>query len=342
MNVEQIKTKILSDEYDFMRTHPDLHNNITLLTLGGSHAYGLETENSDLDIRGVCLNTKHEILTMNCKDKPIVNTVTDTTIYYLKQIIQLLANGNPNTLEILGTKDEHLLICDINGHLLRNNANLFLSRKVAYSFGQYAAAQLRRLQNALARDNYHQAEKEEHIFNSIQGQMHHLQSNYTSFEDKNISLYLDKSDKVDFDKEVFININLQNYPLRDLKSMYSDMANVIKDYESLGHRNNKKTDIKLDKHVMHIFRLLIMGAEILEGKGVNTYREYDKDFLMKLRHGEFVSEVNGVKDYSEVFRLVDEYDKRFKYAKDNTCLPDNPNYDVINEIVMQINRGVVK
>lgn len=35
MNIEQIKTKLQSTEYDFLRTDKNLGNNIIILTLGG-------------------------------------------------------------------------------------------------------------------------------------------------------------------------------------------------------------------------------------------------------------------------------------------------------------------
>ena len=63
MNIEQIKEKLKSEEYDFLRTDPHLGNNIILLGLGGSHAYGTNIETSDLDIRGCAINSKIEILT---------------------------------------------------------------------------------------------------------------------------------------------------------------------------------------------------------------------------------------------------------------------------------------
>jgi len=50
-------------------------------------------------------------------------------------------------------KDEHLLVITKEGQLLRDNADLFLSKKAIHSFGNYATAQLRRLKNALARDS---------------------------------------------------------------------------------------------------------------------------------------------------------------------------------------------
>ena len=37
MYIEQIKEKVRSNEYDFLRENKNLGNNIILLTLGGSH-----------------------------------------------------------------------------------------------------------------------------------------------------------------------------------------------------------------------------------------------------------------------------------------------------------------
>lgn len=62
MTIEQIRKEVASSKYDFIWTNEHLGRNIILLTLGGSHAYGMDTEQSDLDIRGIALNSKDEIL----------------------------------------------------------------------------------------------------------------------------------------------------------------------------------------------------------------------------------------------------------------------------------------
>lgn len=86
MNTSEIIEKLKSNEYDFLRTHKSLGENIILLTTGGSHAYGTDTEGSDLDIRGITLNSAEELLTMDYSDKPAEDRKTDTVVYFLKQI----------------------------------------------------------------------------------------------------------------------------------------------------------------------------------------------------------------------------------------------------------------
>lgn len=333
MDADKIREKLNSPEYGFLRNHEKLGSNIILLTTGGSHAYGTDTPASDLDIRGITLNSAEEILTMEYNDKPIEDRATDTVIYFLKQIVTLLLNCNPNTIEILGTKEEHLFICTEEGRLLRDNVELFLSKKAAASFGGYAIAQLRRLQNALARDSYPQREKEQHILNSIHKQLLTLPDRYKELTEGDLKLYLDNSSKEGFEQEIFMDISLKHYPLRDFKNIYSEMNNVLRDYDKLNHRNSKKDELHLNKHAMHLIRLLIMGTEILQGKGVHTYREKEIPFLMDIRKGTF--------SYSEIFEMVDKFDADFKYAALNTALPDNPHYGKVQELIMEINKGVI-
>lgn len=343
MNVQEMKSKINSSEYDFLRTNEKLGHNIILMTLGGSYGYGINNETSDIDIRGIATNTKDEILTMRCRDKPYQNRETDTTIYTLTQIIDLLYNCNPNTIEMLGCKEEHYFILNEAGKLLKDSSNLFLSKRAIGSFGGYANSQLRRLTNALARDSYTKTEKEGHILGTIEAMFLKLEDRFKAIEgDNRLKIYMAESDKEDFDEEIFMDIVLKNYPLRDFKNIYADMNNIISDYDKINHRNNKKDDVHLNKHISHLFRLYIMGTEILEGKGINTYREHDRQFLLDLKSGKYVTKkVDGTDDYNFVDDLLKPYVERFNYAKEHTELPDKPDIDKINELVIEINKKVL-
>ena len=332
MNTDEIKEKLASKEYDFLRTDKHLGKNIIFLTTGGSYAYGTNVETSDLDIRGIAVETSNEILGSSSFEQ-FENRETDTVIYGLRKIIKLMLNCNPNVLEMLGTKDEHIFICNKYGKMIKDNTNLFLSKRAIQSFGGYASAQLRRLQNALARDNYPQKEKEIHMLNTIKTQIATMKDRYEVFSNENLNIYIDKSKKEGFESELFIDVNFNHYPLRDFKNIYAEMSNVINDYDKLNHRNSKKDANHLNKHAMHLIRLFIMGTELLEGKGVNTYRENDREFLLKIRNGEF--------SYNQIFEMVNDYEKKFDYAAKNTCLKDEPDYDKVEELMISINRDVI-
>lgn len=331
MNAEEIKNKLLTPDYDFLRQDKHLGKNIILLTTGGSHAYGTNVETSDLDIRGITMENPSEIIGLQNFEQ-FENKATDTTVFGFSKFISLASNCNPNVMEMFGTKDEHLFVYSEYGRIIRENIGFFLSRRVIHTFGGYAIAQLRRLENALARDSHPQPKKEEHILNSIKYIFERFKDYYQKVTSANINLFIDKSNKIDYETEIFMDVNLKHYPLRDFKNIYSEMSNVIDSYNSIGHRNNKKDDLHLNKHAMHLIRLYLMGIEILEGKGINTFRENDIEFLLDIRHGKYSPNNN----FDAIFEMVNDYQKKFEYAQANSSLPEKPNYKRIEELVMAV------
>jgi predicted nucleotidyltransferase len=340
MNVNEIKELLKTPEYDFLRTNPHLGNNIILLGLGGSHAYGTNVEGSDVDVRGVALNSKAEILgTSNFEQ--VVNEATDTTIYSLRKIVSLLASCNPNTIEMLGLKPEHYIYLSPIGQELLDNKRIFLSKRAVQSFGGYAFAQLRRLDNKAAR-TLAQAEREQHILNSITSASYVWPDKYGCFKaGEGIKLYLDDSGQEDMDKEIFMDVNLTHYPLRDYKSMWSDMKNIVSEYGKIGHRNQNAIERgRLGKHMMHLIRLYLMCIDILEKEEIITYREKDLDFLMSIRNGYYLdAEGHPTKEF---YDLVDVYEKRMQAAAEKSLLPDKPDFDAIETFLMSVNERVVK
>lgn len=73
--------------------------------LGGSHSYGLNTASSDIDIRGVFINTdtKH-ILNLEAHEHQKEKN-DDTMLYEIRRFVELLRNGNTGALEILFNKN---------------------------------------------------------------------------------------------------------------------------------------------------------------------------------------------------------------------------------------------
>lgn len=333
MNIKEI---IKLPEYSFLTDVDYLGDNILFVTFGGSHSYGTNVEGSDVDIRGLALNKKSELLSISgTSTEQYVSKQTDTTIYLLNKFVKLCLNCNPNVIEMLGCKPEHYIFYNEIGKQLVDNRKMFLSQRAVYSFGGYANQQLNRLQNALARDRLPQAEKEEHIKRSMESAVRSFNDRYPAFSNDSLELFISDSKKEEFNKELYANLNFSNIPVRELDGILNELLAVVRTYDKLTGRNKKKDDMHMDKHAMHLVRLYLMCFDILEKEDIITYREEDKGFLLSVRKGLFRNEDGTYR--KEFFELIDDYDKRLKYDMANTSLPKQPDIDRIDEFVKEIN-----
>ena len=334
-NINEI---IKKKEYEFIYKDEHLRNRLIFLTFGGSHAYGTSIPTSDIDIRGCAFDRKSDLIGLS-EFEQVIETNTDTTIYSFRKLINLFLNANPNSIEMLGCKPEHYVFFSPVAQEMIDNRKMFLSRRAVNSFGGYANQQLRRLQNAVARDALSQSEKEMHILSSVKNAMLSFNKKYEAFDEGAIKVYIDKSNKVDLESEIFMDIMLKKYPLRDYKSLWNDMHDVVKLYGKLNYRNRKKDELHLNKHAMHLIRLYLMAIDIFEKEEIITYRENDLQLLMSIRDGKYMNK-NGAYQ-KEFFELVDEYEKKLEYAVNNSSIPEHPDLKRIEEFVMSVNKKVI-
>ena len=61
---------------------------------------------------------------------------------------------------------------------------------------------------------------------------------------------------------------------------------------------------------------------------------------MSIRNGEYLDENS--QPISAFYDLLNEYEKRFDYAKANTSLPDTPDYKRVDEFKASVNEQIVK
>ncbi len=330
-----IKTLLNSTEYDFLRTHERLGDRIMLLGLGGSYAYGTNNENSDIDLRGVTLMLPSDLLGMT-EFEQIDDDNTDTVIYGFNKMVKLLLQCNPNTCELLGL--EEYLIKSPLGQELLDNTDMFLSKRAIRSFAGYADQQLRRLQNAIARDTLPQMEREKHILKSVTNALDDFNRRYNG-AGEGIRLYIDKSDNPEFYTEIYVDANYEHFPLRDYTDLWGTMRTVVRDYDKIGKRNKKKDDNHLNKHAMHLIRLFMMAIDILEKCEIRTRRTDDLPLLLAIRRGEYM-QADGTFS-PEFYEILDEYERKLDEAATRTTLPDNPDMDRVEQFVERINRYVI-
>lgn len=332
MTIEEIKKSLNSTQYDFLRRNQRLGQSIILLALGGSYAYGTNTETSDVDIRGCAMNSVSDLLGLS-EFEQIVDSATDTTVYSFNKLVGLLLNCNPNTIEMLGCKPEHYLHVHPLGAELLAHQKLFLSQRAIRSFGGYANQQLRRLENAIAHDRLSDNKKEAYLLQSLKNTLRHFETKYASYGAGSFSLGRLENG------EVCANVLFQSVPVRELCGMLGDLSDAAKSYDKLNHRNHKKDDAHLNKHAMHLVRLYLMCIDILEKEQVVTYRADDRDLLMGIRSGQYQTPDGTYRQ--EFFDLVSSLDQRMKYAAENTSLPIQPDMRHVEDFVVSVNKRTV-
>ncbi len=313
VDIEQYK---FLDNYDADR--------FIIIGLGGSHAYGTNVPTSDLDIRGIALNSVEDILTGSDFEQ-IVNNVTDTTIYSLNKIVHLLSNCNPNTIEILGLKPEHYLYVSGCGKRLLESKDMFLSKRAIKSFGGYATSQLYRLRQK-TKDALTEEELNAHIVKVLNNVKDTI---YDGYDVSGFDIYYK-------DGEIKIDISVSDYKLDDFVTILETFNKTLRDYRQRSVRNDKAiAHDKISKHAMHLLRLYMMLEDILLYGEINTYREKEHDLLMAIRNNEFLDD-RGMMN-SEFFKLVDDYKNRCEIAGKKSDLPDEPDKERIKDFLIDEN-----
>ncbi|MCR5356216.1 MAG: nucleotidyltransferase domain-containing protein [Lachnospiraceae bacterium] len=332
------KALMNTKEYDFLRTNERLGDRIMILGLGGSYAYGTNNEGSDIDFRGATLQLPSDLLGLTVFEQ-YEDKETDTVIYGFNKLVRLLLECNPNTCEMLGLDEDQYLIKSKLGQELIDNSSLFLSKRAIKSFGGYADSQLRRLQNAIARDTLPQSDREKHIFKSVTNALNDFNRRYSGDHQNGIRLYIDKSDNPELDTEIFVDADYKHYPLRDYTDLWGAMRTVVRDYDKIGKRNKKKDDNHLNKHAMHLIRLFMMAIDILEKGEIRTHRVDDLPTLLAIRKGEYMLPDGTFSP--EFYEILEEYERRLDEAAAKTGLPDNPDMEKVGRFVERINRYAI-
>lgn len=332
-----LKDLVATPSYDFLRTNEHLGKHVDSLFLGGSNAYGLEIDGSDVDVRGFAMRDASDIL-RGTDFETVVNLETDTTIYSFDKFLTLLGQCNPNIVEFLGLPPNAYEQMGDAGRAIHGNKAAFLSKRAAKTFGGYAMAQLNRLENAIGRSARTEEAKARLERRSLEKALSHFSDSYESYRKgtASISLVPNSGDKI------LIDINMRGVDMDEVNEMLGQTRAVAKSYDRLTARNRKKDPYHLAKHMCHLLRLYRMGSEILRGDGVITDREDagDRDFLMEVKLGKYLRH-NGTQIDPTFFEIVEEEGRKFDEATRASKLPDEQNMDIINRIKERENLRVI-
>ena len=111
----------------------------------GSQAYGMSTPESDIDKAGVMIPGKEYFFGLKRFDQFQDYPGEDKTIYNIKKVIGLIAENNPNCLDLLFVPERCILKMTPYWAKVIENADLFVSKKCKFTFSGYAISQLNRI-----------------------------------------------------------------------------------------------------------------------------------------------------------------------------------------------------
>ncbi len=333
---------------------------IILECISGSRAYGLDTHESDTDIKGVFILPKEEYYGLNYTPQ-VNNESNDIVFYEFGRFMELLSVNNPNILELLNTPESAIIYK--HPYLSEIKSEMILSKLCNDTFGKFALSQIKKAKG-LKKKIVNPVDKERKnvlsfcYVNYNQGAIPLLKYlEIKNWKQENCGLVniqhmkdvfgLYYSENVDFNGiiryEDSSEVCLSSIP-KDLeqeailyynRSGYSKYCKEYKEYwewvekrNEARYKNTKSHGKKYDsKNMMHVFRLLDMAIEIGKEKKVNVKRP-NRDFLLDIKAGKF--------EYDELLKMAENKQVEMENAFKNSTLPDRPNLDLINELTFKI------
>jgi uncharacterized protein len=330
--------------------------------ISGSKAYGLNTERSDTDLKGVYYLPKEQFYGLEHISQ--INNETNDEVYYeLGRFVELLLRNNPNILELLASPED----CILYKHPVmdRLHINMFLSRLCKETFAGYALTQIKKargykkkiinpvdkerksvldfcfilqghnsvsLQEWLAQNNFVQ---ERCGLTSIP----HAKGLYALFYDEeNIYRY-----KGIMNNDLANEVSLSSIPKGEIEKAYlffnkESYSSYCKDYREYWEWVEKRNEDRYlgniehgkgydAKNMMHTIRLLQVAEEILTTGTLNVKRPNRLE-LLSIKTGQF--------QYDELLTMAHSLMDRIESAYDKSLLPELPDTQKIEAVLVQM------
>ena len=301
----------------------DVRARTIYLVKHGSHAYGTNTPTSDIDYKGVCVPLKSIIMGFSQGFEQYERYASkghdcDITVYSLQKFMKLARDCNPNIVECLFVDDADICLCTPEGSRLRENRNLFLSKKIKFTFSGYAYSQIKRIESHrkwLLNPPTHVPTRDEY---GLPEQMKFRKDDFGAF-----NALLDAG--AELPEHVASILNKE-------KQYQSAMQN-FKQYETWkSERNKERAQLEAKfgfdtKHGAHLIRLMRMCCEILETGNV-LVRRPDADELLAIRRGE--------RSYEDILREANELERRSEVLYETSTLPHHPDENELNNLCVEI------
>lgn len=331
-------------------------------TITGSTAYGTNTPESDVDIRGIAIldDLKYYFGFVD-RFEQYESGQEDTVIYDIRKAFHLISDANPNMIDLLFTDERFFQNVHPSFQAVLENRNKFLSKRVRYTYTGYAFAQLKRIKTARGwllnpptkkpeRADYGLPEKSllsKDDLGAFQWVLAYLLKDSLEY------LNLSDTTKLELDAVNWIGlIQQKGIPDETLNQIQkitgaSDMwmetmrreqmyLNAKRHFDSYmqwkNGRNKKRAALEEKfgydtKHASHLVRLMRMGKEILTEGKVLVFRP-DREELMAIR--------NGAWPYDSIEEYANKMEVEIASLSETSSLPKEPNRPLLDKLCIKV------
>lgn len=166
---------LLNNLYKQNLIHPPkwLMDNVSYMTIMGSQAYGVSSDDSDLDVYGFCIPPKDLVFPHLAGEipgfgrqiqrfeqwqehhvsDPNKKVEYDFAVFSIVKYFQLCMENNPNMIDSLFTPRNCVIHSTAVSEIVRENRKLFLHKGSWHKFKGYAYAQMAKIRNKVNANN---------------------------------------------------------------------------------------------------------------------------------------------------------------------------------------------
>lgn len=304
----------------------------------GSHLFGTNTEASDMDIKSVVQPSVEDILLGNVNwsravgaDDSRANTKDDVDDerHDLKRFMQLITTGQPMALEILFAPDQfHVGETHPIWKELQNNSNLLISRQ-SQKFLGYCRQQA--MSHGLKGERLDAAEKVQEIVNRLvakEGPRKILKDYLDMIVTEVKSPHVSEVFRTTVDGKKLSHLKISNKLAAatvELKEVKDICDNVVQNYGRRA-RMAQEGQGKDWKALSHALRIGYEALELFETSFI-TFPRPEAAYLLDVKLGKVDPDVVGNEIEELLYKVED--------ASANSSLPENPDIDFMNDLIIQ-------
>lgn len=294
---------------------------VILESLHGSRAYGLATETSDEDRKGIFVpdaQALHGFLPNPEQVEPRPECVH----YDIRKFFRLAAVCNPTVIEVLFTEADDVLLRTPAGDRLLAGREAFLSRRAGDSFGRYGLSQLKRIKTHRRWLLTPPKERPERQAYGLPART------VVSRDQMGAAEALIRDGRLE---EAELTPNFLE--LMDRERRYRTATQEWQQYQGwLAGRNPARARLEAEhgydtKHAMHLVRLMRMAVEIL-GSGKVLVRRPDAEELRAIRRGALT--------FDELLEAAESLGREVEALARTSALPAEPDEAALNQFCADI------